>query len=144
MRAAFVSEELAADTQEDKPQPEEEGGQGDAEGGEEAAPAGAEEQPEAEAEAAAEPEPPEESPVDSCDEAVLLSAVSGALSRLGWAPTLAEPLAGLLRAANARGMVLHSLDEAGFSLQAFEDRRVSATTTPESAARVQKQESEAS
>ena len=28
MRAAFVSEELAADTQEEKPQPEEEGGEG--------------------------------------------------------------------------------------------------------------------
>ncbi len=58
-----------------------------------------------------------------CDEAALRQVLQGTLGRLGWPMELEDSMVAVLRTAHRKGSVLHTLDEADYTLAAFEERQ---------------------
>eukprot|EP01043_Picozoa_sp_COSAG02_P017561 COSAG02_NODE_798_length_17086_cov_72.770295_8_plen_406_part_00 len=58
-----------------------------------------------------------------CDESALRQVMQGVLGRLGWPMELEDSMVALLRTAHMKGSVLHALDEADYTLAAFEEKQ---------------------
>lgn len=58
-----------------------------------------------------------------CDEAALRQVMQGVLRRLGWPIELEDSMVAVLRTAHMKGSVLHALDEAEYTLAAFEEKQ---------------------